>query len=44
MAERVGTRRTVEIAGGSHAIGVSHPQETAEIILEAADADARVGV
>jgi pimeloyl-ACP methyl ester carboxylesterase len=44
MAERVGTRRTVEIAGGSHAIGVSHPQETAEIILEAANADARVGV
>lgn len=43
MAERVGARRTVEIAGGSHAIGVSHPRETTEIILEAANSDARVG-
>ena len=35
MAERAGSRNTVEIAGGSHAIGVSHPAETAQIILEA---------
>ena len=38
MAERAGSRNTVEIAGGSHAIGVSHPAETAQIILEAANA------
>jgi hypothetical protein len=27
----------VEIPGASHAAGVSHPQETAELILEAAE-------
>ena len=43
MAERAGSRGTVEIAGGSHAIGVSHPQETAQIILEAARAGTLVG-
>ena len=42
MAERAGSRGTVEIAGGSHAIGVSHPQETAQIILEAARAGSLV--
>jgi pimeloyl-ACP methyl ester carboxylesterase len=36
MAERAGARRTVEIEGGSHAITVSHPEETAQLILEAA--------
>jgi pimeloyl-ACP methyl ester carboxylesterase len=36
MAERAGARKTVEIAGGSHAIAVSHPKETAEVLLEAA--------
>jgi pimeloyl-ACP methyl ester carboxylesterase len=38
MAERVGARRTVEIAGASHSVGVSHPDETTGIILEAAGA------
>jgi pimeloyl-ACP methyl ester carboxylesterase len=36
MAERAGARRAVEIPGGSHAIAVSHPEETAELILQAA--------
>ena len=30
MAERAGSRRTVEIAGASHVVGVSHPIETAQ--------------
>ena len=37
MAERAGARRAVEIPGASHAAAVSHPQETAELILEAAE-------
>jgi pimeloyl-ACP methyl ester carboxylesterase len=36
MAERAGARRAVEIPGASHAIAVSHPEATAELILEAA--------
>jgi pimeloyl-ACP methyl ester carboxylesterase len=36
LAERAGARRTVEIPGGSHAISVSQPEATAEVILEAA--------
>jgi pimeloyl-ACP methyl ester carboxylesterase len=36
MAERAGSRRTVEIPGASHAIAVSQPEATAELILEAA--------
>jgi pimeloyl-ACP methyl ester carboxylesterase len=36
MAERAGARRAVEIPGASHAITVSHPDETAELILQAA--------
>jgi pimeloyl-ACP methyl ester carboxylesterase len=36
MAERAGARRTVEIAGASHVVGISHPQETAALVLEAA--------
>jgi pimeloyl-ACP methyl ester carboxylesterase len=35
MAERAGARRTVEIPGASHAIAVSQPEATAELILEA---------
>jgi len=35
MAERAGSRRTVEISGASHVVGISHPAETAELILEA---------
>lgn len=36
MAERAGARNTVEIAGASHVLGISHPDETLQIILEAA--------
>jgi pimeloyl-ACP methyl ester carboxylesterase len=35
MAERAGSRRTVEIAGASHVVGVSHPAEVADLVLEA---------
>ncbi len=42
MAERAGSRRTVEIAGASHVVGMSHPEETAQLILEAATAAAPV--
>jgi pimeloyl-ACP methyl ester carboxylesterase len=42
MAERAGSRRTVEIPGASHVVGMSHPAETAQIILEAATAAAPV--
>jgi pimeloyl-ACP methyl ester carboxylesterase len=35
LAERAGARSTVEIPGGSHAIAVSQPEATAELILEA---------
>jgi pimeloyl-ACP methyl ester carboxylesterase len=36
MAERAGSQRTVEIPGASHAVTVSQPQATADLILEAA--------
>jgi pimeloyl-ACP methyl ester carboxylesterase len=36
LAERAGARRTVEVPGASHAISVSQPEATAEVILEAA--------
>jgi pimeloyl-ACP methyl ester carboxylesterase len=36
LAERANALRTVEIAGASHAVAVSHPEETADLILEAA--------
>ena len=36
MTERAGARRTVEIPGASHAITVSRPEETAQLIVEAA--------
>jgi pimeloyl-ACP methyl ester carboxylesterase len=36
MAERAGALRTLEIAGASHAVGVSRAAETAALILEAA--------
>ena len=38
MAERALARRSVEIAGASHAIAVSHLERTAEMVLEAATA------
>src|SRR4051794_13529361 len=40
MAERAGARRTVEIPGASHVVGISHPARTAELVLEAAGAGA----
>jgi len=36
MAERAGARRMLEIPGASHALSVSQPQATADLILEAA--------
>ena len=36
MAERASARRTIEIPGASHAITVSRPAETAQLIVEAA--------
>ena len=36
MAERAGARRAIEIPGASHAITVSRPEETAQLIVEAA--------
>jgi pimeloyl-ACP methyl ester carboxylesterase len=36
MAERASAKSTLEIPGASHVVGVSHPTETAEMILEAA--------
>jgi pimeloyl-ACP methyl ester carboxylesterase len=38
MATRAGARDAVEITGASHVVGISHPAETARIILEAAAA------
>jgi len=36
MAERADARQTVELAGASHALSVSRPSETAEVLLQAA--------
>jgi pimeloyl-ACP methyl ester carboxylesterase len=36
MAERAGARRTIEVPGASHAITVSQPDATAQLILAAA--------
>jgi len=40
MAKRAGARRALEIPGASHAIAVSQPEATADLILEAAQARA----
>ena len=40
MAERAGAVRALEITGASHVVGVSHPAETAQLILQAAAAAA----
>jgi len=40
MAERAGAQRMIEIPGASHAVAVSQPQATAEVILEAASVPA----
>ena len=42
MAERAGAQRVVAVPGASHAISVSQPRLTADVILEAASV--RVGV
>ena len=36
MAERCQAKRAIEVPGGSHAVGVSHPVATAHLITEAA--------
>ena len=36
MAERAEAQQTVEVPGASHAVAISHPVETAHLILEAA--------
>ena len=36
MADRAGARRAIEIPGASHAIAVSYPEATADLILQAA--------
>jgi pimeloyl-ACP methyl ester carboxylesterase len=38
MSERAGAKRTLEIAGASHVVGVSHPEKTAQLVVEAAHA------
>ncbi|MGW8654332.1 alpha/beta fold hydrolase, partial [Nocardia salmonicida] len=38
MAERAGSRATIEIAGASHALPASQPAAVAEVILTAIDA------
>jgi pimeloyl-ACP methyl ester carboxylesterase len=37
MAERAGSRRTVEIAGGSHAVGIPEAAQVTDLIREAAE-------
>jgi pimeloyl-ACP methyl ester carboxylesterase len=43
MAERAGARRTVEIPGASHVVGMSHPEEVASLVREAVAERAAVG-
>jgi pimeloyl-ACP methyl ester carboxylesterase len=38
MSERTDARAAVEIAGASHVVGMSHPTETLQMVLEAAGA------
>jgi hypothetical protein len=42
MADRAGAKDVREIAGGSHAISVSHPEAVTASILEAANGGAAV--
>jgi pimeloyl-ACP methyl ester carboxylesterase len=44
MAARAKARSTVEIPGASHVVGISHPAETARIILESAGSPALADV
>jgi pimeloyl-ACP methyl ester carboxylesterase len=43
MAERANARKTVVVKGGSHALMVSHPQEVAALIVDAARTTADAG-
>jgi pimeloyl-ACP methyl ester carboxylesterase len=43
MAERAGSRETVEIKGGSHVVMISHPDEVAEMIHQSALARTTTG-
>ena len=43
MARRAAAQQTVEIAGASHVVGISHAQEVAAVILEAAAARTPAG-
>ena len=43
MAERAGSRRTVEIAGGSHAVGIPEAAQVTDLIREAAQTTVPVG-
>ena len=43
MAERARSKRTVEIAGASHVVGMSRPADTAAVILDAARSAGAVG-
>ena len=36
MAERAGSRRTIELAGGSHSVGIPEAAQVVELIEEAA--------
>ena len=36
MADRAGARRTVQVPGASHVVGISHPDDVAALVLEAA--------
>ncbi len=35
MADRAGAREVSEIEGASHAVGVSHPDEVADVVFAA---------
>ena len=36
MAERAGARRTVELAGGSHSVGIPEAAQVVQLVREAA--------
>jgi pimeloyl-ACP methyl ester carboxylesterase len=40
MADRAGARRTVEVPGASHVVGISHPAEVTDMVREAVAATA----
>jgi pimeloyl-ACP methyl ester carboxylesterase len=37
MANRAGSRRTIELAGGSHTVGIPEARQVAALVIEAAD-------